>query len=307
MKKHVLVTHNDIDGAGAATLFKYVCEEYGLNYEIHTVGVDEVDKVLYDILNLGNIASLYIIDISPKDSGVINILATMYDDYNIQLLDHHETAALRFKEYGDWAEFNDECGTMQFFYYLSGKYDVSKYDKFTKLVDVYDRYQTEDNLFAEARRLNILFTLLGIEDFVNRMIDGRPYSELLDKQESDTIDLIEKENQQYMNKKIESIRAYEYDSVKFACIFADRLANEISEELRFLEYNQYSFVAVIDISELKVSLRSIDPEFNVGEFAKNFSKRGGGHTLSGGFSLNEKATTALFAAAFSNYKDEDEE
>ena len=302
MKKHILVTHTDIDGIGALTLFRSICNEYGLNGEDHSVEISDVDAVLRSIidkdLSKNKVVNLYIVDVTPRDTAVIERL-NYYSHYaNIILLDHHETAIDRFVGYENWAEINTEmCGAFAFWRYLScnkREYDrvTERFYSYMHTVDAADRWlkDSEPEDFFVGRRHALLLNMLGTEEYISNrlfMIDPDQFTD----SEKNVLSVLETEQAAYVDEKIKSIMTYNHVdgglNFPIAVVFCDRYISEIAEEMRVRGMTDYVAVAGIYMSSKAVSLRSIQDDFHVDEFAKQMSNRGGGHPKSAGFFIDD--------------------
>lgn len=317
MKLYILVTHDDIDGITSAIIFKYVCEMLELEYKIFCVSVSQIDNVLnniyYQYIDKNDVECLYIADISPKRNDVIDKLrksSTTLKYFGI--FDHHETSVEKLSKY-DWFNFDEnKCGSRIFFEHLktqlNNSVDIDIFDKFVELVDIYDRYQVNNSLFEKASNINILFELFGEKNFIKRC-KGKKYLniDVTSSKENTIIKSIIDNNNRYINEKIDTmtISKWFYNGIyaDVVCIFADQLANEIAEKLRKRFSNdfrsKFDCVAVIDLSKNKVSLRSINQNFDVGFMASKCSKDGGGHKLSSGFAIQDFAIKNSISDIFS--------
>lgn len=280
----VLVTHNDLDGAGCAVLFKAAYPNAIVLHE----GYDTVDNAISKALDLvvGECNPLLVIaDLSPKTDIIISSL----DDFanrgtlEVALVDHHITAQEKLSGY-KWAHFNDvACGTVGMMNWLisAGKEaSVEHLYKFTDLVNDYDMWIHKHK---ESKQLNDLMRFMGIERFVQRCF-GIHQPTYFTPAEQLILEVSQETKNKYIQEAMESGFYHDDQGILMFVVYAERYPSEIGEECRRRKLDA-SFLAVVDMKNNKVSLRSIDPSFDVSYFAKH--KRGGGHKASAGFEFTD--------------------
>ena len=293
MKKHILVTHTDLDGIAAAVVFLKTYQEYSFCFEVHYCEIDEVDNTLKDIIAVDfkndSVENLYIVDVTPKDKDVIATLDNYQKKTNIVLLDHHETAASRFVDY-NWATIDTtQCASKAFYQYLNNNgYQISYcLTKYIDAVDASDRWVKDDmELFNYGRQHSLLLRSLGRNEYIDNQLFKTDVSAFLES-ELLVLDILESEQKRYVNDKIKSIVKFNCDDVSLAIVFCDRCISEIAEELRNRHTKEFAAVVGINLSNRTIRIRSIDENFDSGKFSKKFSVRGGGHYQSGGFHIDD--------------------
>ena len=301
MKKHILITHIDLDGIAAAVVF---LKAYNEDSEIHYCEIDEVDNTLKDIISVDlkndNVENLYIVDVTPKDKNIIAALDDYRKDVNIVLLDHHETAANRFVNY-DWATIDiTQCASKAFYQYLNNNGYQTGYclTKYIDAVDASDRWIKDDiELFNFGRQHALLLRSLGRNKYVDNQLFKTDVSAFLES-ELLTLDILESEQNLYVDDKIKSIVKFDYDydntTVSLAIVFCDRCISEITDKLRNSHTKEFAAVVGINLSNRTIRIRSIDENFDSGKFSKKLSVRGGGHKQSGGFHIDDDNTINNF-------------
>lgn len=314
LKRHVLVTHDDLDGAGCAIVFSRYCHLKGLNYEVITVSIDEVDSTIKGIIDdEDSLVSLYIADIAPKNEDIVRRLDELYvrnTGIHIALLDHHEKTAERFESYSGISKFywfsTSECGTAMLYKYLGAKKPFDDLSRFVAMVNDYDNYIRK---ISDSMTMNILFRHIGIRRFIDRGLEMTDPA-LFTRDEIICTEAIQQQNNVYISKKIESYETTEYDGLKLAIVFADHSQNEIADEMRKSKDrlgldNSYNGVAIVDMTSKRVSLRTLDDETDLGSVAAALDINGGGHKKSAGFSVSKTANEDLIWHLFSseNYDD----
>jgi oligoribonuclease NrnB/cAMP/cGMP phosphodiesterase (DHH superfamily) len=267
MEKILHVTHNDLDGAGCGIIVKKIYQ----NASVHYLDYKDVDDFILN--NYSHYDRLIITDVTPKKETIENILNRI----QLLVIDHHKTSTHLFNK--DYAIIDmNKCAT---FLTYEWSYDIDKtvesYFPFVKLVNDYDLWKNE---YEASRDLNILFTTLGLEKFVERFTNNP--STNFDKCEQLLID-VEKENLNTAFKEaLDNHRIYKDKWGNSFCLtFTERYNSEIGDYL--LQKLNIEYVLMINAKKNKVSLRSKD-NFDVSEIALKFG--GGGHKNAAGFKLD---------------------
>lgn len=274
---YILITHDDLDGAGCSIVFNKHFEE--LDTKVYNCNVVDCGNAIKDIYeNHKDInGSLIIADITPKEQEDLYLLGEL--SCNVYILDHHETAEQRFEELiipkNVHFKFmcNKECGTKMLYKFLL----ANGHDSFINIIDDYDRFVLQ---YPESVEMNKLFSLLGMDKFVKRGMR----SKFTDKELTmlETVNMIDKK---YIKEKLESIKYIKIRDKLVATIFTDsRLTSMIAKEIRD-KLIICDGLAVINPNTNQVSLRAISDDFHCGNFARMFDKKGGGHQGAGGFRL----------------------
>ena len=302
-----LFTHTDLDGIGCAVLayLAFGKENVDVEYCNYDDIDDKVEVFMEDCDLYRSYNQIFITDISVSDSvaNMIDILDRV--DRRVQLFDHHGTA-LFLNKY-DWCMIKEDiylpniiktCGTELFCVYaLWPEYlniytpDVrGKIIQFVDIVRNYDtwRWKELDDKGLISKQMNDLFYIYGREKFIDwamkRIMFGTSplhqdewFSEtdmlLLDQKQQD-IDI-------YVEEKAKQIKQFtDHLGNSYGIVFAERYFSELGNQL--CEMNpDLAYVAMIDISNCRVSYRSIRDNINLGtEIAHNYG--GGGHPKAAG-------------------------
>lgn len=293
MIKNKLFTHTDLDGIGCAILAKLA---FGENIDISYCDHDNIDKEVNDfLLSNKDFNACYITDIKVNDF----VAKLINDNYkSVYLMDHHPTA-LYLDKY-DWCtiKIEDEntkiktSGTELYYQWLinNGYLKQSKsLDKFVETVRDYDTWRW--NVLGEegviCKRINDLMYLYGKDEFIKWCLfeirdDVFPKLHIVDEI---VLDIKQKEINQYIEEKNETLFEAEICGRKCGIVFAEKYVSELGNKLCKL-HPEIDFVAMIDINNSTVSYRSIRDDIKLGEdIASKFG--GGGHPQAAGSSFNE--------------------
>ncbi len=308
-----LFTHTDLDGVGCAIL-AYLA--YGKeNVDVEYCNYDDVDNKVsrFFIKEIpGKYDKVFITDISINEN-----LAVAIDRYAKsglwQLFDHHQTA-LELNKY-DWCNVLIEapdgsglktCGTELFgVYLLSSAGLVNRYHwdtltnilQFIGIVRDYDtwRWTTMGGDGIVSKNVNDLLDIYGREQFINVMFARiRTYNSfpsitpdefLLLRQRKEEID------RYVIQKKEQLIRARDTYGHLYGYVFAERFFSELGNRLCQMT-PELDYVVIIDISNGKISYRTIRDDLNLGtEIAHAYG--GGGHAKAAGSTFDREYISGL--------------
>jgi oligoribonuclease NrnB/cAMP/cGMP phosphodiesterase (DHH superfamily) len=304
-----LFTHTDLDGIGCAVLayLAFGKENVDVEYCNYDDIDDKVEVFMEDCDLYRSYNQIFITDISVSDSvaNMIDILDRV--DRRVQLFDHHGTA-LFLNKY-DWCNVTDlsplhDCKTSgtELFYvelmnhgYFSVNNDI-KYrinvDKFVMNVRDYDTWRWKElgEFGIVCKQLNDLFYIYGRDEFVewtikriNMFVEPSPMFTFPYFDQTD-VALLNQKHQDidiYVEEKNKQIKKFtDQWGNSYGVVFAERYFSELGNQL--CEMNpDLAYVAMIDISNGRVSYRSIRDNINLGtEIAHNYG--GGGHPKAAG-------------------------
>lgn len=305
-----LFTHTDLDGVGCAIL-AYLA--YGKeNVDVEYCNYDDVDLRVSQFFikgNSGKYDKVFITDISINDD-----LAVTIDQYAKpglwQLFDHHQTA-LELNKY-DWCNVLIEaadgsglktCGTELFGVYLLMQGMLDRYGntvvngilQFIGVVRDYDtwRWVTMDDDGMNSKYVNDLLDIYGRGRFIEIMsariyagfLSITPEERLLLTERANEIDrYVEQKNNQLICTKDIYGRLYGY-------VFAERFFSELGNRLCQMT-PELDYVVIIDISNGKISYRTIRDDLNLGtEIAHAYG--GGGHAKAAGSTFDREYISGL--------------
>lgn len=301
-----LFTHTDLDGIGCAVLAYLAFGRKNVDVEYCDYG--DVDEKVGDFFvngSPGEYNAVFITDIS-----INNELAMAIDRYAVEdlwhLFDHHVTA-FGLNKY-DWCEVNvmndtlgiKTSGTELLYTYLRNheRFDhlsantITNIDRVVDIIRDYDTWRWKE-LGEEGivcKQVNDLFYIYGGEKFIKWALDQiltlklyRGISALPIFSDLDTalLDQKQKDIDIYVEEKNKQIKKFtDQWGNSYGVVFAERYFSELGNQL--CEMNpDLAYVAMIDISNGRVSYRSIRDNINLGtEIAHNYG--GGGHPKAAG-------------------------
>ena len=308
-----LFTHTDLDGVGCAILAYLAFGKE--NVDVEYCNYDDVDNKVsrFFIKEIpGKYDKVFITDIS------INVnLAAAIDRYEKsglwQLFDHHQTA-LELNKY-DWCNVLVEaadgsglktCGTELFgVYLLSNEGLVNHYNwttinnilQFICVVRDYDTWRWtitgQDGL--NSKYVNDLLDIYGRERFIEVMFARiRIYTGFPSITPEERLLLTERANEidhYVIQKKEQLIRARDTYGHSYGYVFAERFFSELGNRLCQMT-PELDYVVIIDISNGKVSYRTIRDDLNLGtEIAHAYG--GGGHAKAAGSTFDREYISGL--------------
>lgn len=188
--RQVLFTHDDLDGAGCRVLFELANRSTN-DWKVYNCSNSNLDETVTRSLESGELSKNCVImfgDICPGRE-VLQKVKDFTD--RLHIYDHHRT---NFWVTHEWPEARiipeNELGTMQsgtsIMYqafcemativsdapsvFKSGYHNASLLWKFVDTVRAYDTFEFKQTGNMEAKRLQVLFQLLGMENFCKRYI-----------------------------------------------------------------------------------------------------------------------------------------
>lgn len=305
-----LFTHTDLDGIGCAILAYLAFGKE--NVDVEYCNYDDVDNKVSQFFikgNSGKYDKVFITDISINDdlAGVIDrhVMSRSWS-----LFDHHQTA-LGLNKY-DWCNVLIEaadgsglktCGTELFGVYLLMQGMFNRYSntvvnnilQFISVVRDYDtwRWTTMGDDGMNSKYTNNLLDIYGRDRFIEvmsaRIYTGfpsiTPEEDLLLEQRKVEID------RYVIQKKEQLIRARDTYGHLYAYVFAERFFSELGNRLCQMT-PELDYVVIIDISNGKISYRTIRDDLNLGtEIAHAYG--GGGHAKAAGSTFDREYISGL--------------
>lgn len=294
-----LFTHNDLDGGGVEVVTKAHFE----NVTVFRCTPNDINETVKEFIESGSYVYHRLVIIS--DLSINGEIAEVINDnenlrQKFMIVDHHKSALFlnKYQFANIQVERNGVNASA-----TSSLYSVL-YNLGHNLLDGIDaiamhhfcekvrRYDTWDwfNIYKDdvANMLNSLFYRQGQDEFVESMIGKLKanihyYSEgdwegMFTKEELSQLRFDRENTEKYINSKLKTVKVYHNVHGKFAHVFAENhiseLGNTIANEF------EVDFVALTDLSKMKISLRSIG-DFDVSAIAMKYG--GGGHKNAGGF------------------------
>lgn len=299
-----LFTDSDLDGIGCGLLAKIAFKEVNISFCSYRNLDERVKQFIEDEQH--NEASVFITDLAVSEEVEKKLEERFEAGKHVQVIDHHVTA-LHFNKYPwGWVQPTDEqgkktCATSLFYEYLIREQKLERnetLDEFVELVRQYDTWEWEETDNTRAKRLNDLLTILGLDEFWDRMserlTEGGPFA--LTETEELILDMEEKKIQRYIRMKQKQLVQRWFDDYCVGIIFAEQhmseLGNALSKRCPHLD-----LIAMVNLGTKHIGFRTIHDNVNVAEFAKQFG--GGGHPKASGCFVNETTFPLFVVDVFS--------
>jgi oligoribonuclease NrnB/cAMP/cGMP phosphodiesterase (DHH superfamily) len=295
--KVLQISHDDLDGAGAAivvqTVFSNVTTQY-VNYHAKLEGwiksIENNPFVLnkYDLLILTDIA------LRPDQLRRIFVTLSVADfKGKFILLDHHESSKQFHNPKANIHVMDSICGAKLTLVFLENMFNIMLPHLY-ELINLVDDYDLWHHKSYKSKHLQYILEYYmnidkenGIQTFVNRFMDGIQWDQLLDVERKSIA-----RKEQAIEDVWNSLDVTLYNGSKIAIIFvSSNIKNEISQ--RILDSADTGVEVVINFSADSTagSVRATDrkvKDINVSkviEFLSNNTKvlSGGGHKLASGF------------------------
>ena len=306
--KRLLFTHiADIDGMGGAILSKLAFDNIDIIYCKNPSDLNSKIIDNYENNNLYNYNLIYISDLSPNRELLEKLLNDVKLSNKIYLFDHHETAfnaglndfdncIVRVSE-GD----KTSCATQIYYEFLVNNGFLKSnniLDQFVELVRLEDTYEYKKYNREDAHDLAILFNSIGMDEYINRMINKI--------KNNDSFSFDEYEIKMINNKKEMTIREVEsflkyvkvltIDGFKVGiCFIKYEYRNEVCEYL--INHNSdLDCIAMFAFENNQISLRSIKDNSSARIIAEKFG--GGGHDKAAAIGLDDSLKDKIVNSIF---------
>ena len=288
--KVLVISHeDDIDGLGGVILGYLAFKD--IDYML--IHVKEQTEIV-DFVKNSNYEKVFITDLGLEDkiADEINELGM-----NILHFDHHETNVYASKYAFSTVEIQrngiSTCGTELFYLYLKENNllkDNALIKRFVEDTRAYDNWDWVKNNNIEANDLNKLFSIVGIDTYISKMVDKlrNNNKDIFDETDKYLIELNTQEENKLIELSDKSLIIREKDGLKFGIVFGNKFLSIIGNTL-CNRHPELDYMLLIDPLEKKVSLRSV--RIDVSKVAESYG--GGGHKYAAGFSLNEEKFKSL--------------
>lgn len=288
--KVLVISHeDDIDGLGGVILGYLAFKD--IDYML--IHVKEQTEIV-DFIKNSNYEKVFITDLGLEDkiADEINELGM-----NILHFDHHETNVYASKYAFSTVEIQrngiSTCGTELFYLYLKENNllkDNALIKRFVEDTRAYDTWDWVKNNNVEANDLNKLFSIVGIDTYISKMVDKlrNNNKDIFDETDKYLIELNTQEENKLIELSDKSLIIREKDGLKFGIVFGNKFLSIIGNTL-CNRHPELDYMLLIDPLEMKVSLRSV--RIDVSKVAESYG--GGGHKYAAGFSLNEEIFKSL--------------
>ncbi|MCH1626325.1 DHH family phosphoesterase [Fredinandcohnia quinoae] len=302
-----LFSDSDLDGIGCGLVAKIAFgDDVDVSYCTYRNLNERVEKFIEDQDNLN--AQIYITDLAVNDKIEKKLDKRSKAGNHIQVVDHHITA-MHFNNY-NWGYVLPEyktgkktCATSLFYEFLleNGKLEQNTaLEEFIELVRLYDTWEWEVEEKVEAKRLNDLFYIVGIEQFESEMLERLKSSSTFKLTDSEEflLNMEEKKIERYIQSKNRQIVQTTIGEYCVGVIHAEQYLSELGNALAKLNPH-LDLISLLNVGTKKIGFRTIYDEVDVSEFAKRYG--GGGHPKASGCSMGDTAFELFVKNPFSIY------
>lgn len=176
MIKSILFTHTDLDGAGCAVLFKYLCNHRdmteGEDYLIFTVDISRLYETVTTTIESYDVNEDTEIIFADLCCGEVLMKRLVERFKTIRVFDHHLTnywvndfPGIDAHVYERNPDGGLESGTSILWTFYRNELNNLAIIKFTNAVRSYDNFEFKTIPNEDAVKLNKLFSILGMEAF----------------------------------------------------------------------------------------------------------------------------------------------
>lgn len=322
MYSNVLFTHDDLDGVGCRVVYEiaHSHEKKGIEYNVFNCSNAKLDETVLSELDTDKYAPdrtiIYFADICGKPD-TLSVLKSR--GYQVYIFDHHITNlhALDYYPNAIVMEANTlgqpVSGTSLLFQYFCSVNDPelsryfkpekgnARYDRIAHFVDTvrsYDTYEWKQTGNIEAKQLQTLFFMIGIENFSKKYVTN-----LLETTEdtpliNDSDMMFVKAKMEFEQSTIDSFTINDVIPIQLlgaiddimhpGCMIIANKGAPISEiGYQFLQkHPEFDFIVGINFNYpgREISFRARDDKMNLGQ---NFAARigGGGHPKAAGATM----------------------
>lgn len=287
-KMITLLTHSDLDGAGAAVLARLAFGDEKL--EIKCCDYENIDKHIMECLDQGVTERLLIVDISPQSEAVYNRLDAIHKEKSLKItcLDHHKTSAALV--YHPWGLHDaTSCGTGMFLAWLVQHDYLDESDelsRFALAVWAYDTWQLGSKYRGRGESLHRLCDFMGLDRFIATFVDSLDADTDMLIEELDVM-LIDQEKR-YVEEVIKTQLAKDnfisIDSMGrgFTVTYCDRHVSQVCHAI-LDQFPKVLYAVNLDSTRNVGDLRSRKGEIDVSKIAKHLG--GGGRSETAGFPM----------------------
>ena len=302
-----LFTHDDLDGVGCALVLKHIFETQAkIDVDVEYLTVRECDSRVRGYVKKREIDDYkltFVTDLSVSRDTAEYIDKVLYNRVNnkmnkhIQLIDHHKTA-LELNEFS-WATVvmkHDNgvlaSGTSLTLEFILNEFrdelnvEEVKLGGLLKLVELIRQYDTWDwtreGGNAKANDLNLICSIYGLNQFLERYINFTAFSPLFNNLELALIAKEQDECNKYVRKQLEKMVTIVKGYYRFGVVPASSYKNEICDAINKMQ--GIDIAVAIDLNTGRMSFRTaknIDLTKVVEEFG------GGGHPKACGATIND--------------------
>ena len=302
--KVIIFTHeSDIDGIGSIILGKLSFDD--MDYVLAS-NPEPLELKFREFINdkkLYNYDKIYITDLALLNPSLEIVSKDKKLKEKIMVFDHHEKAIKQGLNKYDFTFIEEvdkngkkRCATEIFYNYLIDNNFINKsdiIDTYVELTRLEDTWEWKKNNREKAHDLAILFNEIGIEKYIDTIINVLKTKKSFKLDEEDLL-IIKKQKEMYkkiIEKYVKEAEYYEDDNNNsFGIVIAPyQYRNDIPEYIRNNNDNgiKYFITVALDKEDYgQKSYRSIEKDFDVNEIAMKHN--GGGHPAAAAVSITKE-------------------
>jgi len=265
--KTILITHNDLDAAGCAILFKCKFPDIEIVYDDYKK-ITDITKEL--IRNRDKYDKIFFADISPEEAEA----KVLIKDDKFVIIDHH-IARSPFLE-GLKTFDTRYCAAL-----IAENYLGFVSQGFILKIDAWDTWKLDSPWRKEGEDLNLLFGYYGMKKFIYSFRNGRDINEM----EKTILEVLRKQKNDYLEQKMtQTITKTDDDGNNYWEVYIGEPQSglgqimEIAKEKQILP-EDVKYIKCINPNDKLISLYSLG--FDVSKIVGKYG--GGGHTKASGY------------------------
>lgn len=306
MDKKIIFSHeSDIDGLGCIILAKLAFDVVDYQLLPNIGKLEETFRDYFKSKKLEDYSEIFVTDLALYDPALTMVAESPLKE-KVFVFDHHKKAIddnmnrYTFTKIVEEDENGKRCGTELFYEYLKQNHFINttkaieEFVELTRLEDTWD-WKKAGFMGQKAHDLAILFNVLGIEEYISKVLSKLSNNSETFELNEEERNLIQMKKKEYDNllKSILSNAEYFLDENenKYGVVFADyEYRNELTEFIRNNNNPEnvkyFIFIALEKGESGQKSYRSIKEGFDVQEVAS--SHGGGGHPDAAGVSITKE-------------------
>ena len=301
MKVIIFSHESDIDGIGSVVLGKLAFGNIDYKLSPNPKPMELVFRKYLEEKILYNYDYIFVTDLALSNPSLDMVSKDEKLNKKVLIFDHHQKAidlGLNKYDFSFIEEINKNgrkrCATEIFYEYLINnnylkrKESIDTFVELTRLEDTWD-WKKENN--TKAHDLSVLFNRIGINSYIDRMINKLTNNDNFDYDEEE-LELIEEKKKEYEERIKEYVNESEIfidDNNKYGMTFAPyEFRNDIPEYIRnnnSFDIDYFITVALDKEDYGQKSYRSIK-DFDVNKIAMQHN--GGGHPSAAAVSITKK-------------------
>ena len=304
-----IATHKaDIDGISPYIFLRLMYPEHSIEYRF--LDANEINGFLEENLASNyfkNFDKVYITDLTVSKKNCESINKDVKLREKLKIFDHH-IFDLSNADYGfGFSKDVDEngvkqCATSLFYDHLLSErpdiFDKPVFKDYVENVRQYDVWEWEKTNNQDAKRLTMLFDILGRSVYIDKYIEYFKTHDTFSFTESEMYLLKSEQDRinQYIKECEKRIIPCTICGKSCAVLFADRHRSEVGNALAKTFEGKYDVIVLVNMN-MGVSYRTISDNIDLSQIAATFC--GGGHKKASGSpiaqSFKEKVVLELFS------------